>query len=241
MKYFVSGDIHGFYDEWQSALKEKGFDINNPEHKIILCGDLFDRGSQPKEIIDFVLEHKDKVILIRGNHEDLMEQMIERNSSDYGDLCNGTAQTIVDLYPEWQVSEFDLKKIAKVIRLQEVLDMCVDYYETKHYIFVHGWIPIVENCCLYDSEWRTARKERWEKARWANPVEMYRYEIYEPNKTIVCGHWHCSALWHEQNPDEYEEFGDKANFEPFITKNMIAIDACTAYSKKVNVLIINEK
>ena len=240
MKYFVSGDIHGFYDEWQNALKDKGFDINNPNHKIILCGDLFDRGHQPKEIIDFVLKHKDKVILIRGNHEDLMEQMIERNSSDYGDLCNGTAQTIVDLYPEWQISEFDLKKIAKETRLQEVLDMCIDYYETKHYIFVHGWIPIVENCCLYDSEWRTARKARWEKARWSNPVEMFRYEIYEPNKTIVCGHWHCSALWHEQNPDKYEEFGDKANFEPFITENMIAIDACTTYSHKVNVVVLED-
>ena len=132
------------------------------------------------------------------------------------------------------------KKMAKENRLQEVLDMCIDYYETKHYIFVHGWIPVIENCYLYDSDWRTARKERWEKARWTNPVEMFRYEIYEPNKTIVCGHWHCSALWHEQNPDEYEEFGDKANFEPFITKNMIAIDACTAYSKKINVLIIEE-
>ena len=240
MKYFVSGDIHGFYDEWQNALKDKGFNLDNPEHKIILCGDLFDRGSQPKEIIDFVLKHKDKVILIRGNHEDLMEQMIERNSSDYGDLCNGTAQTIVDLYPEWQISEFDLKKIAKATRLQEALDMCIDYYETKHYIFVHGWIPIVEHCCLYDSEWRTARKERWEKARWSNPVEMYRYAIYEPNKTIVCGHWHCSELWHEQNPDKYEEFGDKANFEPFITKNMIAIDACTTYSHKVNVVVLEK-
>ena len=240
MRYFVSGDIHGFYDEWQSALKEKGFDISNPEHKIILCGDLFDRGSQPKEIIEFVLKHKDKVILVRGNHEDLMEQMIERNSSDYGDLCNGTAQTIVDLYPEWQISEFDLKKIAKATRLQEVLDMCVDYYETKHYIFAHGWIPIIENCYLYDSDWRTARKERWEKARWTNPVEMFRYEIYEPNKTIVCGHWHCSALWHEQNPDEYEEFGDKANFKPFITKNMIAIDTCTTYSHKVNVIVLED-
>lgn len=240
MKYFVSGDIHGFFDEWQNALNEKGFDLNNPEHKIILCGDLFDRGSQPKEIIDFVLKHKDKVILIRGNHEDLMEQMIERNSSDYGDLCNGTAQTIVDLYPEWQISEFDLKKIANLTKLQKVLDMCIDYYETKHYIFVHGWIPIVENCYLYDSDWRTARKERWEKARWTNPVDMFRYEIYEPNKTIVCGHWHCSALWHEQNLDEYEEFGDKANFEPFITKNMIAIDACTTYTHKVNVVVLED-
>ena len=240
MKYFVSSDTHGFFDEWQSALNKKGFDLNNPEHKIILCGDLFDRGNQPKEIIEFVLKYKDKVILIRGNHEDLMEQMIERNSSDYGDVCNGTAQTIVDLYPEWQISEFDLKKIANLTKLQEVLDMCIDYYETEHYIFVHGWIPIIENCYLYDSDWRTARKERWEKARWTNPVEMFRYEIYEPNKTMVCGHWHCSALWHEQNPDKYEEFGDKANFEPFITKNMIAIDACTTYSHRVNVVLLED-
>ena len=240
MKYFVSSDIHGFFDEWQSALKEKGFELNNPEHKIILCGDLFDRGKQPKEIIDFVLKHKDKVILIRGNHEDLMEQMIERNFSTYSDLCNGTAETIVDLYLEWQIGEKDFKKIAKETRLQKVLDMCIDYYETEHYIFVHGWIPIVEDCYLYDSDWRTARKERWEKARWTNPVEMYRYEIYEPNKTIVCGHWHCSALWHEQNPDKYEEFGDNASFEPFITNNMIAIDACTAYSNKVNVVVLED-
>ena len=240
MKYFISSDIHGFFNEWQNALKDKGFDLNNPEHKIILCGDLFDKGNQPKEIIEFVLKHEDKVILIRGNHEDLMEQMIERNSSDYGDLCNGTAQTIVDLYPEWQISEFDLKKIANLTKLQKVLDMCIDYYETKHYIFVHAWIPIVENCYLYDSDWRTARKERWEKARWTNPVEMFRYEIYEPNKTIVCGHWHCSALWHEQNPDEYEEFGDKAIFEPFITKIMIPIVACTTYSHKVSVVVLED-
>lgn len=110
MKYFVSSDIHGFYDEWQNALKEKQFDINNSEHKIIVCGDLFDRGRQPREIIDFILSHKDKFILIRGNHEDLMQDMIDRNKNTYGDLCNGTAQTIVDLYPKWQISEFDLKK-----------------------------------------------------------------------------------------------------------------------------------
>ncbi len=35
MKYFVSGDIHGFYDEWQNALKDKGFNLDNSEHKII--------------------------------------------------------------------------------------------------------------------------------------------------------------------------------------------------------------
>lgn len=240
MKYFVSADIHGFYDEWITALKKKGFDIKNPEHKIIVCGDLFDRGRQPKEIIDFILANEDKFILIRGNHEDLMEDMIARNKNTLGDLSNGTAQTIVDLYPKWQISEFDLKKISIETRLQDVLDLCIDYFETEHYIFVHGWIPIIENRCLYDAKWRTARKERWQKARWQSPVEMYRYKIYEPNKTIVCGHWHCSALWHEQNPELYDEFGKNENFKPFITKHMIALDACTVYSKKVNVVVVKD-
>lgn len=69
MKYFVSADIHGFFDEWMSALKKNDFDIDNQQHKIVVCGDLFDRGRQPKQIIDFVLAHKNKIILIKGNHE----------------------------------------------------------------------------------------------------------------------------------------------------------------------------
>ena len=239
MKYFVSSDIHGFFKTWQNALAEKGFDINNPEHKIILCGDLFDRGREPKQIIDFILSNKDKIILIRGNHEDLMEQMIERNSYDYIDLCNGTAKTIMDLCPNWNISEFDLKLIVKKTHLQDVIDMCIDYFETSNYIFVHGWIPISHEY-TYNPNWRTATKGEWEKARWQNPVEMYKNKIFEPNKTIVCGHWHCSSLWHEQNPSNYEEFGKKANFKPFITQNIIAIDACTAYSHKVNVLVIED-
>lgn len=222
------------------GFEKNDFDIDNQQHKIVVCGDLFDRGRQPKQIIDFVLAHKNKIILIKGNHEYLMEEMIERNKNNFADLSNGTAYTIVDLCPEWQVSKFDLKEIAKETGLEEVLSLCVDYFETKHYIFVHGWIPIIENCCLYDADWRNARKERWEKARWQNPVDMFRYEIYEPNKTIVCGHWHCSALWHEKYPEKYDEFGENENFEPFITKDMIALDACTAHTYKVNVVVLED-
>ena len=102
MKYFVSSDIHGFYDEWMLALKENGFDLLNPNHKIIVCGDLFDRGRQPKQIIDFILSNKEKFVLIKGNHEDLMEEMILRNESTIYDLNNGTSGTIVDLCPDWK-------------------------------------------------------------------------------------------------------------------------------------------
>ena len=38
------------------------------------------------------MSNKDKFILIRGNHEDLMQDMIDRNKNTYGDLRNGTAK-----------------------------------------------------------------------------------------------------------------------------------------------------
>lgn len=240
MKLFVSADIHGHFQEWQESLSKHGFDVNNKNHKILLVGDIFDRGRQPKQIIDFILSIKDRVIIVKGNHESLMEMLISRNKSDISDLFNGTSQTIVDLYPEWLVSEFNLSKIAKVTRLQEVLDMCIDYYETKNYIFVHSWIPVLDNI-EYDKNWRNASKGRWEQSRWRNPLIMTNKELFEPNKKIVFGHWHCSAFWHRFNPSEYEEFGIKANFEPFITDNYIAMDTCSIKSHKVNVLVIEDE
>ena len=240
MKYFVCSDIHGFYTEWIKALKKKGFKLNNKNHKVIICGDMFDRGHQPQNIIDYILDHKDKFILIRGNHEDLIQNLINRNHEIYFDQLNGTEETFHFLNSDLLFDKFDYQKIAKQSRLQEILDLCMNYYETEHYIFVHGWIPIDEDYYKYDEEWRYASEKRFEKARWANPVEMYNKKIFEKDKTIVCGHWHCSALWHNLDPDKYSEYGPKANFEPFITKEMIAIDACTAYSNKVNVIVIED-
>ena len=74
-KYFIVADVHGYFDILNQSLKEAGFDENNPEHFFVSLGDLLDRGKQPRECLQFVnsLERK---ILIRGNHEDLMEEMI---------------------------------------------------------------------------------------------------------------------------------------------------------------------
>lgn len=238
MKYFVSADIHGFYDEWMTSLENAGFNIENPEHIIIVCGDLFDRGRQSKEVIDFVLQNKEKIIYIKGNHEDLLEELIERKKPTIYDYHNGTSQTIVDLYPEWEVTEYDLRKIAKATRLQDVLALCQNYYETDNYIFVHSWIPIDNYINSYDPNWREASKDAWYKARWAKPLAMYKSKFCEPNKTIVFGHWHCSAFWNMAFHQKYDEFGEKSNFEPFITKEIIALDSCTAYSGKVNVVVI---
>lgn len=49
--YFVCSDIHGYFNEWMSSLKDAGFDISNNDHILIVLGDIFDRGGQPKKNI----------------------------------------------------------------------------------------------------------------------------------------------------------------------------------------------
>lgn len=242
-KYFVSSDIHGFYDEWMESLNKTGFDKNNPDHKIIVCGDLFDRGNQPKEIINFINDMGDKIILIKGNHEDLMEDLVARNYANSYDYSNGTVHTLYDLSPEMFTNNVHSKIISDKTGLTNIIKRCYNYYETDHYIFVHGFIPV---CGMdtkeyrYMKTWRQATQDEWKQARWLSCVEMLKRDIHEPNKTIVCGHWHCSALWAYKYPDKYKEFVKPYNFNPFISDTIIGIDGCTVFSKQVNVLIIED-
>lgn len=240
MKYFVCSDIHSYYDEWIKALNSSGFDLNNDNHKLIICGDLFDRGHQPKQVIDYIQKNSEKIILIRGNHEDLMQEMIDRNESNFADNINGTSATIMNLCSSWGITDFDLYGIAKRTGLQDVLDKCINYFETEHHVFVHSWIPTKDDDYVYDRNWRTAKLPNWETSRWRNPLEMTAFKIFEPNKKIVFGHWNCSAFWHRFDSKKYDEYGENSNTFPFETENYIAIDACTAVSKRVNVIVIED-
>ena len=94
MKYFVVADVHGFYTKMNKALKAAGFDKSNPEHIFVSLGDAMDRGEQPEQVLQFMLSlPEDRRILIRGNHEDLMEDAINRRYFYDYDLTNGTQRT----------------------------------------------------------------------------------------------------------------------------------------------------
>lgn len=101
MRYYVTSDTHGFYDELISQLKSAGYFDDTDPHKLIILGDLMDRGNQAKELQDFVIDliEKDEVVLIRGNHEDLHEELA---TVDHGlplghHISNGTYDTALQL------------------------------------------------------------------------------------------------------------------------------------------------
>jgi len=65
-KYFVASDIHSF-TPCIKELNKTGFDLNNEEHILIICGDLFDRGSESLKLYEFIKSlPKERRILIRG-------------------------------------------------------------------------------------------------------------------------------------------------------------------------------
>ena len=95
-KFFVCSDIHSFYTPLKKALDEKGFDPNNEEHWLIVCGDMFDRGDESLDVFHFVVG-LDRKIIVKGNHDILLEECCMREFAYSYDVSNGTRRTIQDI------------------------------------------------------------------------------------------------------------------------------------------------
>lgn len=255
MRYYVVSDIHGFYTELISVLTEQGFFQDNGPRRLVVCGDLFDRGEEAVKLQDFIAElmEKDEVILVRGNHEDLALRLLEDMFRGYipaFNFDNGTVGTVCQLTgmsPE--ESRLDPRKAAekfsKTPFVSRIIPAMSDYYETENYIFVHGWIPCVatrlNGMYLYSPlpDWRSADKRLWDAARWTNGMEAAHEGVIENGKTIVCGHWHTS-FGHANYEGTCGEFSEDGDFSPYYAQGIIAIDACTAFSHRMNCIVVED-
>ena len=256
MRYYVVADPHGFYTELMSALEEKGYFADTNPHKLIICGDLLDRGKEALKMQDFILDliERDQVILVRGNHEDLMLSLLanweNRSYEQRHHLHNGTVDTTLQMAGESSITPENCENILKCAQsspfVTKIIPQMVDYFETEHYIFVHGWIPCSRvqldktkylNTKIED--WRHATPDEWWEARWINGMDAWLQGVKEAGKTIVCGHYHCS-YGHTYIENKGSEFGDDADFSPFVADGIMAIDACTAVSGKVNCIVVED-
>jgi len=88
MSKYVMSDIHGCYDEFMRIIELIGF---TDQDELYILGDIFDRGLEPLKILDYIVGHKN-IILIKGNHEQLFEEAFE--TGDYSLwYCNGGQTT----------------------------------------------------------------------------------------------------------------------------------------------------
>lgn len=166
MKYFVVSDIHSFAEELKSALKLAGFNKKDPNHALIVVGDLFDRGSDTLGVYNFIRSvPKSRRILIRGNHEQLYFELLNKQFPENYDFSNGTVSTFCQIaqIPEDLLNEDtynyneqaykvgsrsaweDIKNIVREHPITKWLKSSEwkNYFELDNkFIFVHSFIPV---------------------------------------------------------------------------------------------------
>ena len=234
-KLFVISDVHGHYGLLKEALDKAGFDENNEDHLLVGCGDYFDRGNENAEVLQFLEAQKHKVLLC-GNHEDLLLNLLITRKFLPHNAINGTASTLANIFGEFSIAPVTYavrfkNKEETVLRLRKFIFGTVNYFETENYVFVHGWIP--ENVKSAE-ELAKASDKHWEKARWIKWIDKYNGKKPLKDKTLVCGHYptFCAAALNKSLA--LSESGI------FYGNGLIAIDAGTFDTKKINILVLED-
>lgn len=239
-KLFVVSDVHGHYTLMKEALDRAGFNPDNEEHFLVCCGDYFDRGTENYQVLKYMERLKNKALL-RGNHEDMLLEIFKDGYIEEHNVHNGTVETLQEFFGKRCMNEFgeiDFSGNTSMLdRVEEFIQQTTDYFETEHYVFTHGWLPTKETVQgrIIHPNWRTLSKASWEDARWDKWIDMYETCDRIPGKTIVCGHYPTIfASWVDPSRGS-------RNVDIFYGNGVIVIDAGTATTGKVNVLIIEEE
>ena len=251
MRYFVFSDPHGDYEALLGAITEMGYDASNSQHQLVGCGDYFGRAAQSNSdcfnIWQYLISphHVNKPICIRGNHESILIDAIERRQLTEVDIYNGEHNTFASFlkrYPS-QVKydcylQFDAAKAMMDVGFYDWLKSLPWYFETEHYIFTHGFVPMMY--FTRGVELNDFGESEWEEASWSNtPDDIRTLDLMKvgTHKTIVFGHWRAKEL-NEKFADKWEE----KDGEIYVDKErkLIGLDTTTALSYKVGCVMIED-
>lgn len=130
MRTFVLTDIHGKNDLFRTTLKQVGLKKSD---KLILLGDLIDRGEDSKGLIDTILLLKDSgfdITCLIGNHEKMFLDAFEGVNNLNLWLMNGGDKTL---------SSFLTSSIEKIpSKYINFIKSFKYYHEFEQYILVHA-------------------------------------------------------------------------------------------------------
>lgn len=99
MSTYVMSDIHGCFDDMNKMLDLVEFTETD---SLIIAGDYIDRGRHNFEMLNWIVNRPDNVILLKGNHEEefsygigLMAELCKKNSWDMASLEDTKAAFII--------------------------------------------------------------------------------------------------------------------------------------------------
>ena len=171
-KIFAIGDIHGSIDRLQDLMQKIPIDFANDT--LLFIGDYIDRGPGSVEVVEYLMDLKKRVpeiILLKGNHEDMLEKYLD-GTDRFTYLLNG-GQSTLDSYLSKTHRSDSFPIPAEHIDFFKSLRL---YYETEAYIFVHAGlrpkIPLAS--------------QKTEDLLWIR--DKFLYSKYNFGKPVVFGH-----------------------------------------------------
>jgi serine/threonine protein phosphatase 1 len=169
-RLFAIGDIHGC----ATALKTLILAIDpQPEDTIVVLGDVIDWGPDSRDCVQQLIDlsNRCRLILIRGNHEEMLFAALESRSELRYWLNFGGEETLRSYGDRGRGELID----ADHVRFLKA--NARDYYETREFIFVHA---------SYDPDkpmtHQTNSILQWEHVR---PDKM---RPHVSGKTVIAGH-----------------------------------------------------
>lgn len=195
------GDIHGKFSKLQSLLKKIAV---SDEDLIIMLGDYVDRGDSVAEVLEWIMDHKDKdnYIFLRGNHEQMMLDTFYGRMNKLTWFFNGGRTTISGL------SKLKSKDDTFIERMLEFVESLPLYYSmtigNRNYVFVHAGIdsqiPLEEQ----DEDFLLWVRERF-------------FDNYNGDDVVISGHSPVQA---------FPKFGVADNPRPIKLpdKNIVLVD-----------------
>lgn len=251
MTYFVFADPHGNYEALITAITKMGYNAANPQHQLIGLGDYFGRAARSNSdcvnIWKYLTSphHTNKPICIRGNHESILIDAIERRQLTETDIYNGEHNTFASFlgrYPN-QVKrdcylQFDAAKVMINVGFYDWLKSLPWYFETEHYIFTHGFVPLQ----WFGKKWklRDLCDWEWNTASWAKTPD-YIWTLDQTHtkvdKTVVFGHWRAKEL-NEKFAGKWEELDGDIYVDK--ERKLIGLDTTTVLSHKVGCMILED-
>jgi len=168
-RIFAIGDIHGCFKPFYE-LVIRGIDLKKDD-KLILLGDYIDRGTQSREVVDFIIDLQVKgfdVVPLTGNHEAMLVASFYDPSMSCLWHMNSCESTLSSFGVE---DVMDLEK-----RYIDFFSGLIYYESIGNFLFVHAGFNDFEADPFSDREHMI-----WE----SRPV--YEHPLLQ-GKTIIHGH-----------------------------------------------------
>lgn len=169
---YVMSDIHGMYDKFIKMINKIKL---TKEDKLIIVGDVFDRGPDPLKLLDYVVTH-DNIELIKGNHEQFCVEYL----SGYNAKCwmeNGGITTLEQITRNGQDFMVAVKNYINTLPIIKVIDKFIIVHAGLYLPDNHNNYLLKEILNMQDEEYNL-----WNRSWLDKPFIPYK------DYTIIVGH-----------------------------------------------------